>query len=183
MNNVLKAEKFGDKVVEVRYDTEPENPRNWENIGTMVYRYRGMSENEAELDFEPFNSLQELIDHAKAELNALVVLPLRIYDHSGLSMSVGIAGGWDSSQVGIIYADKERVTNEFGADYTLERVEQILRSEVDIYDHYLTGEVFGYQIVEESTCSHCNHRDKEILDSSWGYYSVEDAFEAGKENI
>ena len=60
-----------------------------------------------------------------------LVLPLSLYDHSGITMSVGYAGPcqFDSGQVGWIICDNDTIEKEFGGD--CEKAEKCLRSEVD----------------------------------------------------
>lgn len=44
-----------------------------------------------------------------------IVLPLYLYDHSGITMNTtGFSCPWDSGQVGWIYASKEDALKEFG---------------------------------------------------------------------
>lgn len=80
-----------------------------------------------------------------------LVLPLYLYDHSGLSMSTGaFSCPWDSGQVGWIVANKERVKREMGWDrLSRKRIEKVLDmmiGEVKTYDAVLRGEVYCYGI-------------------------------------
>lgn len=76
---------------------------------------------------------------------ATVVLPLGLIDHSGISMYVGAGahwcdpGGWDSGLVGLIF-DTPETRERTGVKP--ENVEQALRTEVEVYDQYLRGEVY-----------------------------------------
>lgn len=95
-----------------------------------------------------------------------ILLPLYLYEHSGITMSTGpFSCPWDSGQVGWIYVSKECVRKEYGwKKITKSREKQICRyleGEVETYDQYLTGEVYGYIIEDEYG---------EELDSCWGYY-------------
>ena len=98
-----------------------------------------------------------------------IMLPLYLYDHSGITMrTTGFSCPWDSGQVGMIYVKIEDVKKEFGykrlTKQRREFIENILRCEVAIYDQYLTGEVYGY-IVED--------KEGEHIDSCWGFYDKE----------
>ena len=109
----------------------------------------------------PLDALQKLVD------KHFIILPLYLYDHSGITMNTsGFYCPWDSGQVGYIYVSKEDVRKEWGWKYLtekrIEKIRQILRTEVEIYDHYLTGMVFGYQV----ECNMCGNE----LDSCWGFY-------------
>jgi len=88
-----------------------------------------------------------------------VILPLYLYDHGGITMNTGgFSCPWDSGQVGWIYASYEDVRSEYGS-LDLDRAESLLKSEVESYDHYLTGQCYGFKLYEN---------DNEI-DSCWGF--------------
>lgn len=96
-----------------------------------------------------------------------IILPLNLYDHSGISMSVSSFLGraqhaeWDSGQVGWIYAAPEDIQKEYGdlSAENIEKAENLLVGEVKCYDHYLTGQCYGFQLYENG----------EETESCWGY--------------
>jgi hypothetical protein len=104
------------------------------------------------------------IEDAKKEISEIihkamelaVVLPLFLFDHSGLSMSTGSFGcQWDSGQVGYIYATPEDIRKAYSlgdddpiTDSILEQAKKCLEQEVAAYDCYLRGEIYGYRIVD-----------------------------------
>lgn len=82
-----------------------------------------------------------------------VVLPLYLYDHSGITISTApFSCPWDSGQVGFISVSKAKVREEFGIQRITakvrEKAEEILRGEVKDYDQYLQGEVWAFEIKE-----------------------------------
>ena len=91
----------------------------------------------------------------------LVSLPLWLYDHSGITISCGdrvypYNDRWDSGLVGwIVYARQA----EDGEDWR-EKAFARMRAEVEEYDHYLTGEVYGFTLYENG----------EGTDTIWSYY-------------
>ena len=119
-----------------------------------------------------------------------VMLPLYLYDHSGISMStrsfVGRAphAGWDSGQVGWIYCTKEAIRENFMRQRVtqklIDRATEVLRSEVKEYDHYLTGNVWGYrvEVIHKETCDSCGHiaEVEDFEDSCWGYLGDPDDY-------
>jgi hypothetical protein len=114
---------------------------------------------------EGTKEFQELVE-AKIEARLdkyYFILPLYLYDHSGITMSTGgFSCSWDSGQVGFIYVSKERAREEYGFKrLTKERVQKVyeyLNSEVKTYAAYLEGDVYGYTI-----------EGPDIDDSCWGY--------------
>lgn len=124
----------------------PLDPRTWDNAGTMVCKHGGY--NLGDTEEEPDN------------YEDCIVLPLYLYDHSGITMSTSpFSCPWDSGQVGVIYAKKG---SEGMDDKTLEAC---LESEVKEYDNYLTGNVWGY-VIKDSAGN--------FLDSCWGFVGDED---------
>jgi hypothetical protein len=117
----------------------------------------------------------DIITYLKVERKAICIMPLFLYDHSGISMSVGgridkgeddfsrsgrIASdsyGWDVSSVGVIFTTQERV-DELGAPQ--EKIEEQLEQEVKTYDSYLRGEVYWYHVDDEND---------DVLDSCGGF--------------
>ena len=96
-----------------------------------------------------------------------IILPLNLYDHGGISMSVSSFLGraqhaeWDSGQVGWIFATPQEIQKEYGtlAKESYEKAEDLLRSEVETYDYYLTGQCYGFRLYENG----------EETDNCWGF--------------
>lgn len=90
------------------------------------------------------------------------ILPVYMYDHSGLTVNTtGFSCKWDSGLLGWIYASHDKVKEEFGAvtPETIEKVEKLLAGEVKDYDHYLTGQCYGFRL----------YKKEEEIDSCWGF--------------
>lgn len=108
----------------------------------------------------PSNELTKFL----RKIKGMVILPLYLLDHSGLSISTSdFCNKWDSGQVGWIYMTSKDVIREFGEinDYTIVKAKHLLESEVELYDYYLRGEVYGYQLYD------LNEEDE--IDSCWGF--------------
>lgn len=80
--------------------------------------------------------------------NNVCMLPVYLYDHSGLSMSTSpYSCPWDSGQVGFIYCTRH-VADNHGIAW--ERVPNMLKAEIATMDAYLSGEVYGYILYDIS---------------------------------
>ncbi len=164
----IRNETYKQCTIRVEQDDHPSDPRDWDNLGEMVCWHR-----EYKLgDDQPAEDPQEWF--ANHEREAAVILPLYLFDHSGLAMSVGpFACPWDSGQVGYIWASRERALKEYGKKILTKKLKSqlagYLSNEVKTYDDYLQGNVYGY-IVESP--------DGETIDSCWGYFGS-DADEDG----
>lgn len=169
--------------VEMVSDTNPESPREWDNLGTMVCAHRkynlgdedGIREaldliyqhlSDKQLDDMEFDASHVPdIEAALEKTGQAIMLPLYLYDHSGITMKTSpFSCRWDSGKVGFIFASKAQVRAEYGwKRLTAERIEKIctfLRGEVEVYDQYLTGDVWGFRLYE-------NDEEK---DSCWGFF-------------
>ena len=121
------------------------------------------------------------IEHCQHLLkNDMVWLPLYLYDHSGITMSTGSFGDpWDSGQVGWIVVTKEKFLAETGyteADWP-QRAVEMMQGSVKTYDQYLTGEVYGYTVYENTGTPEASVWE-ETEYSCWGFYG-DDIIENG----
>lgn len=153
--------------IRIELDEHPESPREWDNLGRMVCMHRRyVLGDEHDYREEQFSGWEELREELERKEGAVVILPLFLYDHSGITMNTtGFSCPWDSGQVGFIYARKEDILKWFNrkrlSKALLERAAEILVNEVNTYDQYLTGDVWGY-IIEGD--------DGEHIDSCWGFF-------------
>ena len=126
----------------------------------------------------------------------LAMLPLYLYDHSGITMSTGaFSCPWDSGQVGWIYVSKAKVFEE-GLGWIDPELRQSgdpkilndqknwefpnednwrkialhhLNAEVEIYDDYLVGHVYGFTLCELDE----EGNEGVEFDSCWGFFGDE----------
>jgi hypothetical protein len=112
--------------------------------------------------------------------NNVCILPVFMYDHSGITISTGpFSCPWDSGQVGIIYVTKETCEKQ---QIKFEDAENILKGEIKVLDQYLTGDVWGYTIYstedEEFANQIVTHEDdlpddRNHEDSCCGFFGYE----------
>jgi hypothetical protein len=145
--------------IKILYDDDSESPIVWDNLGTMVCFHRKYDLGDKHDFYDP-DDVREYLKQ-----NDCIALPLYLYDHSGITMSCApFSCPWDSGQVGIIYVEVEQVKKEWGwkrlTKKRREKIEGILRSEVETYDDYLTGNVFSYTV----------ERFGDLIDSCCGFY-------------
>lgn len=169
---IYKEHKLNDgHILQIFQDTWAESPRSWSNLGTMaIFHKRYNFGDEVKFSSEDFANWAEMEEYIKNKLNAVVCLPIYMYDHSGITINTqAFASPWDSGQVGFIYVVKDKVREEYkkhkiGEDL-IKRVTQLLEKEVKTMDTYLRGEIYGFHLVKRVTGS----ADK-IIDSCSGFY-------------
>lgn len=185
-----------DHELHIVYDSDPDSPRNWDNLGTMICvhsRYNlgdvhykskleclkhiadslGITEiiNGLDMYEEVYEDEEQLQDWINSRED-FVMLPLYLYDHGGITMSTSsFSCSWDSGQVGYIYCSTDKILKEYGNTIidTLTKVESSLKSEVKTYDQYLTGDVYGFELYKVETCDK-GHKHLDFLDSCHGFY-------------
>lgn len=168
-----EATKDNKKLV-IYYDEDPESPRDWGNLGTMVCWHRRYSLGDEQPNMTMKDWARALVNIEDEDENSAewveihkqyIILPLYLYDHSGITIKTSpFSCGWDSVQVGWIYCKK-------GAEgLTDEEIRSYLISEVELYDQYLRGNVYGYACRTLIECGECGHVREEDGNSCWGFY-------------
>lgn len=182
---MIESFKVNQLTVEIHQDSDPMNPREWDNVGKMVCWHRNYLLGDEQPSCSPSEYLFGLMcdrefgrhryflpdEEVVGEENIrkyidkhFYVLPLYLYDHGGITMSVSkFSCPWDSGQVGFIYAPRE--CDEYPD------MEKGLIGEVETYDKYLRGDVYAYDIEDEHG---------EVLDGCCGYYGFSDCKEQSK---
>ena len=100
------------------------------------------------------------------------MLPLWLYDHSGITMSCGLRvwpynDQWDSGQVGFIYMLKDDVMTLPGVHKNnwRQKANEYMKASVKTYDQYITGDVIGFIAYEK------DDNDEWVeTDSCWGFF-------------
>jgi hypothetical protein len=165
--------------LKIEQDTDPMNPRTeWDNLGTMVCfhnRYDlGDNTDYRSKDYNGWDELKQGIIENEGEV---VILPLYLYDHSGITISTSSFDcRWDSGQIGFIFMSKHKIKKE-EIDET--KVIEYLKGEVETYDKYLTGENYRYTIYEIETCS-LGHEHKNVVECCGSYLSEEECESEGQ---
>jgi hypothetical protein len=156
--------------LKVVHDSSADSPRSWDNLGKMIcFHNRYDLGDKHNYSADDYNGWEEMKQAIIKEENTAVILPLYMYDHSGISISTSpFSCRWDSGQIGFILISKKKALEEFGGKIVTaklkERLEKILEGEVETYDQYVRGEVYGFQIVDEDD----NH-----IDSCCGFYGTD----------
>jgi hypothetical protein len=176
MNDVYEKIELDGKTIEIVNDDCPPNPReDYDHLGTILY-----------LKTSRYILGDEGVDHEvideMVERDDVFLLPVYAYIHSGISLSTGSFHGrvpayhahFDSGQSGVIYIEKEKMREEFGnmdENELQEKAEKIMRSEIEEFDQYLNGDVWGYCIYDETG---------EEIDSCYGFYGMDYCIEEAK---
>ena len=123
----------------------------------LLYELAGINRDDLEEDMEHADLIEEITKKGH------LISALYLYDHSGITISMSsFSCRWDSGQVGWIYMTKEKIKEEWGeGEEAYEKAQKCMEDEVQTYDDYITGQVYGFRI---------EGPDEEELDSCSGYY-------------
>ena len=174
-----EEKRIGNYLIEIIQENDPESPREWDNLGKMIcFHSRYNLGDKHDYRSNDYSGWEEQRKDIEKKENVCVMLPLYLYDHSGITMNTtGFSCRWDSGQVGWIVVSKEQVRKEYGVKRInkelIEKVTNILENEVKIYDQYLTGDIYGYRISKVTECE-LGHEHKEEVDSCWGFYGEDE---------
>ena len=152
----------------------PIDPREWSNLGRMICQHRNYDLGDKhDLNLEDCNDWNEVREVIEAA-GGVLILPLGLYDHSGISMYIGNSHDrWDGGQVGFIYVTQEDLDRE---ELTIEKAEEILRSEVKTYSAYLTGNIYRFDVWQEvSACSCGECKEWEAVECNSDYLDHREA--------
>jgi hypothetical protein len=164
----IHQEDYKGYIIKIVPDDDPMDPREWDNLGTMVCRHKryALGDKGAQnVSNEEFNELVSRKD--------VIKLPLYLYDHSGLRLNTSGFSAfdsqeWDWGMLGIIYVTHARVLKEYNrkrmSPKLKEKATEVLRGEVETYDQYLSGGVFGFVIYDGT----------HVVDSCFGFYGKMD---------
>lgn len=162
--NPAETVKYRDYKIEIYRDDNVENPRDWDNLGKMVcwhsrYKLGDKHEFDTPEDFDNFCAETDVLR-----------LPLYLYDHSGITMSTSLVypynDQWDAGQVGWIYVSFNDLVKEYGntKKESIKKAKDYLQGEIQTYDDYLTGNVYGFIIEGEPEIE---------FNSVWGFYGYD----------
>lgn len=177
----------------IEQDTDAECPRkNHDNAGKMVCWHRRyiLGDEMPEENMEWFlwdlagyedngQEIPPIAQMLKRIERTHVILPLYLYDHSGITMNTsGFGCRWDSGQVGYIYIDRATGVKEWGRKWR-KMAEKRLISEVKTYAEFISGEVYGYVIFREKK----GKIVEDHIGSCWGFYGHDYCEEQAKEQL
>lgn len=173
--------------LEIEHDPDF-TPREWDNLGHMLCYHRKYTLGDKEIpegcDPKEHESWVDIEDVLRKKHDAVIVLPLFLFDHSGLTMQTSSdsyrrqdSAGWDWGQVGLIWTSRKEVREAYmvkrlTADVR-RRATQCLIGEVADYARYLEGDVWGYVIRD----------DRVVVDSCWGFIGRDEVEAEGRQSL
>jgi len=173
--------------IEIHRDEDPESPREWDNLGTIVaFHQKYNLGDKHEYNSKDYNGWNELKKQIIKDHRPVIILPIYMMNHSGLSITTNPSffqaidpQHFDWGQIGFIFVSREKILKEYKRKIItakikkeFQKIEDSLISEIEIYNKYLKGDVFGYIV----------KKDDEEIDSCWGIFDYQQAIDEAKSN-
>lgn len=106
-----------------------------------------------------------------------LIVPVYMYDHSGVVLSTGSFGcRWDSGQVGFAVLSPE-AQKDYGDP------QKAIEATVETYSQYVSGDCYGFILEEKKVCETCGHEEWQEVDSCWGFFGSDPAENGIYDNI
>lgn len=145
------------RILKIIQDNDFNPRREQDNLGTIFSwhnRYNLADFPNSTLSKSDYSSVKEAIDKNTSKEH-VIIIPLYIYDHSGITISTSpFDCPFDSGQFGFITVSKEKLRKEFGCKRitkkTINKAQEILNKEVIAFDYYLRGEQYSFAIINDS---------------------------------
>src|SRR5208337_1014721 len=154
-DDVIESFEHAGRTVTIYRDDQCEDPRKSDNIAILVCAHRRYVLGDEQIR-EPLTDAEI----RESVPDVLAILPLYLYDHSGITISTRpFSCRFDSGQVGWAYVTKASA-EKMGEPGDQAHFEEIIRQEVKTYDDYITGRCYGYVVYGV---------EGDQIDSGWGF--------------
>lgn len=175
MSDVVDTTEYKGYQIAIVYDSDPWDPWDGDNLGTVVHWSKRYNLGTHIRELGEFGSEQEVEEYLVKMMDAVVVLPLYLMDHGGVHLTTNAERfrmvdqlGWDWGHVGFIYTTRKKIQQMLGwkrlTKKRLKQIERMLEREVEMYDAYINGQVYGYVIIDP------NGRE---VDMVYGFYGCD----------
>lgn len=149
---LIKQFKHNDQTIKIYCSVDHEiedDPRTFDSNLTKMVLFKTHLGDSHSYNFYEYDSWDDIEEAIVQKENPKIIRSVYLLDHSGLKLSMSaFSCSWDSGQVGFIYSTE---TDDI----------KLLEAEIEIYDHYINGRMYGY-VLED--------KDGEEIDSTWGFY-------------
>lgn len=184
MNEVLRQVEDEKYRLQIFYEHEPVNPRSdGESFYTIACKQGRYSFGDLDIDQDENVGAWGTARDGEFRQGNYFVLPVYAYVHGGVALSaVPFAGSnFDSGQIGWMYgevSDLESALACSGGELS-RQVKQQMLEELEAYNSYLRGEVYGFSVESVNKCEHCGAVKYEALYGGGNFIgsSLEDVIE------
>lgn len=154
--------------INIHPDYHADDPREWNDRTILVlFHNRYNLPNELNIDHNHFSDWEEMEAFIEREYDPAIMRRVSMYEHGGIALSIGAPTcQWDSGYVGFMLVTKESIREMFNIKRVtkqyIERAYEIMKGELETYNDYLSGNVYGYTVDGD-----------DWEDSVWGFYGYD----------
>jgi len=181
MSDAIHEESYRGYLIEIHLDEHAENPRDWDNLWTMFcFHRRAIIGDKHKYNRDEYESWEDFYDRAiDADYDVGLVAPLYLYpSHDPVLMHGAIGDISTNYQIGYAFVEKQKLLSEFKrkriTKYVFKHATACLDAEIELYNQWHSGEVYGYVISDENG---------EMIDSCWGFYGMKYCLGEAKEIV
>jgi len=171
--------RYRNHFIKIFQDEDPMDPREFcSSLGVKVFHHRHytLGDTDHGIYFKNYQSWHEVERAIRRKFKGTVLLmPVYLFDHSGITITVDVERfrqadpqGWDWGQIGYIFTTRARIREWYQkkliSKKTMAKAEKHLLHEIEEYDQYLRGDVYGYTIED---------KNGNVIDSCGNYYGEE----------
>lgn len=159
---MIEIFKYKGYTVEVDYAQDPENPRTFDNIGTILYTSKKYELGDRYSNQDEIDDIKKRDDIISSTVYAMI--------HSDIYLSLDdFKDPLDSVESGIIYCELEKAKKEFPnleGNELIIAIQNQFKFELEIFSKYINGSVYEYHITEPNN-----------INEYWGTeYEVDNCF-------
>jgi len=171
----------GYKIV-VSYDEDAYSPRENSNVSCLFLNHRRFDFEWFDSDISKGDNINALVKDLKAK-GYKYIMPIYAYIHGDVSLSLGSFNcTWDSGALGVI-ATTDANIKSMGIKKHKKNIIKAYEEEIDIYNKYINGDVYAYEVFKADTCNCCGNVSYEFIDSCHDIYNDDDALASAKAYI
>lgn len=149
--NIAERIYYNGYWINIYYDELVDSPSEWGDGGLFLVHYH----RDCWIEEKEYITKDEIADWYRGENEEIEerywIWPVSAYIHSGVVLSIGSGRHfpdqqWDVSHVGAVLASKEEFEDE-------EKAHQACESLVELWNDYLSGNIYGYYLENEENNS------------------------------
>ena len=146
------------KTLTIFYEEDRMNPREDDCATIMIcFHKKYILGDKHAFNFKNYSNWNAMKRDIHKKENGFLLKPLYMYDHSGITIATKpFSCPWDSGQIGFIMLKRSEA-----ATLTKSQKERLVNSEIEIYNQYLSGEVYMFTVTSP---------DGDEIDSCGGFY-------------
>lgn len=136
-------------MLEIKFDNNPINPREWDNVTTLVVAHRDYGGGDFNANSQ--DKLDKILEENKDEIEWAksnnLFHRITAYIHSGISVRLDTYGDWpdqrwDCTPFGYIFINRENVKEMMGEEIDVSKLNQYLIDEFNEWKNYIEDDTY-----------------------------------------